>query len=57
MKKAMTLHLLTKAMAIAELVYELYEHSHYSPDLAPTDFNLFPNFKNNLSGKHFTYLL
>jgi len=34
--------------------YELLEHSPYSPDLAPSDFNLFPKLKLFLAGQRFS---
>ncbi|XP_025154422.1 activating transcription factor 3 isoform X2 [Harpegnathos saltator] len=37
-----------------ELKYELLEHPAYSPDLAPSDYYLFPNLKKFLAGKRFT---
>ena len=33
--------------------YELIPHPVYSPDLAPSDFFLFPNLKKNIRGFHF----
>ena len=33
--------------------YELIPHPAYSPDLAPSDFFLFPNLKKNIRGRHF----
>jgi len=33
--------------------WEILEHSPYSPDLAPSDFHLFPNMKKNLCAKQF----
>lgn len=36
-----------------ELKYDLLEHPPYSPDLAPSDFFLFPKLKKFLSGKRF----
>ena len=33
--------------------YELIPHSAYSPDLAPSDFFLFPNLKKDIRGIHF----
>lgn len=39
---------------LAELRYELLPHPPYSPDLAPSDFFLFPNMKKWLGGKRFT---
>jgi [histone H3]-lysine36 N-dimethyltransferase SETMAR len=43
------------AMAkIHELGFELVPHSAYSPDLAPSDYHLFPNLKKWLGGKRFS---
>lgn len=39
---------------INELKYELLQHPPYSPDLAPSDFHLFPKFKIFLGGKRFS---
>ena len=36
-----------------ELGYELVPHPPYSPDLAPSDYFLFPNLKKWLGGKRF----
>jgi histone-lysine N-methyltransferase SETMAR len=47
-KSALTISKLT------ELKYELLEHPPYSPDLAPSDFHLFPNLKKSLRGKRFS---
>ena len=33
--------------------YELIPHPAYSPDLAPSDYFLFPNLKKDISGRHF----
>ena len=33
--------------------YELIPHPVYSPDLAPSDFFLFPNLKKDIRGLHF----
>ncbi|UYV80436.1 hypothetical protein LAZ67_19000187 [Cordylochernes scorpioides] len=33
--------------------WEIFTHPPYSPDLAPSDFHLFPAFKLHLGGKHF----
>jgi histone-lysine N-methyltransferase SETMAR len=38
---------------INELKFELLPHAPYSPDLAPSDYFLFPNLKKWLSGKRF----
>ena len=39
---------------IKKLMYKLLDHPLYSPDLAPSDYYLFPNPKKFLAGKHFT---
>lgn len=36
-----------------ELNYDLLPHPAYSPDLAPSDFHLFPKLKNFLGGQRF----
>ena len=33
--------------------YKLIPHSAYSPDLAPSDYFLFPNLKKDIRGRHF----
>lgn len=38
---------------IQELKFELVDHPPYSPDLAPSDFFLFPNLKKWLAGQRF----
>lgn len=48
-------HTCAVAMAkIAELKFELLQHPPYSPDLAPSDYFLFPNLKKWLGGQRFT---
>jgi histone-lysine N-methyltransferase SETMAR len=39
---------------LKDLHYEFLEHSPYSPDLAPSDFCLFPKLKLFLAGQHFS---
>jgi len=39
---------------LRDLHYELLEHSPYSPDLAPSDFSLFPKLKLFLAGQRFS---
>ena len=39
--------------AIQEMGFELVDHPPYSPDLALSDFNLFPRLKEHLRGKTF----
>ncbi|GBP47338.1 Mariner Mos1 transposase [Eumeta japonica] len=40
-------------VAIRDAGFELLEHSRYSPDLAPSDFYLFPRLKEYLKGQKF----
>ncbi|KAA5582499.1 hypothetical protein F3H14_37350, partial [Pseudomonas aeruginosa] len=47
-------HTCVKAMAkINELKYDLLSHPPYSPDIAPSDFHLFPKLKSFLGGQKF----
>jgi histone-lysine N-methyltransferase SETMAR len=39
---------------LRDLHCELLEHPHYSPDLAPSDFYLFPKLKIFLAGQRFS---
>ena len=39
---------------LADLGFQCLDHSLYSPDLAPSDYHLFPNLKNQLKGRHFS---
>ena len=39
---------------LRDLHYELLEHPHYSLDLAPSDFCLFPKLKLVLAGQRFS---
>ena len=39
---------------LAYLGFQLLDHPLYSPDLAPSDFHLFPGLKNQLKGRHFS---
>jgi histone-lysine N-methyltransferase SETMAR len=41
------------ASKLDELRFEMLPHAPYSPDLAPSDFHLFPNLKKYLAGKRF----
>jgi len=40
---------------LRDLHYELLEHPPYSPDLAPSDFYLFPKLKLFLAGQRFSF--
>ncbi|EGI70969.1 Mariner Mos1 transposase [Acromyrmex echinatior] len=48
-------HTSLKAMVkLDQLRFELVAHPPYSPDLAPSNYYLFPNLKRWLQGKRFT---
>jgi histone-lysine N-methyltransferase SETMAR len=38
---------------LQEFGWEVFEHPAYSPDLAPSDFHLFPKLKEFLGGRRF----
>jgi len=38
---------------LASLGFQFLDHSPYSPDLAPSDYHLFPGLKKQLIGHHF----
>ena len=38
---------------VEQNVYELIPQTAYSPDLAPSDYFLFPNLKKDIRGRHF----
>ena len=40
--------------ALKECGFEELSHPPYSPDLAPSDFHLFPNLKKHLRGRRFS---
>ncbi|UYV64874.1 hypothetical protein LAZ67_3002223 [Cordylochernes scorpioides] len=42
-----------KVMAMENFKWEIFTHPPYSPELAPSDFHLFPALKWHLGGKHF----
>ena len=39
--------------AVEQSEYELILHPAYSPDLAPSDYFLFPNLRKDIRGRHF----
>ena len=39
--------------AVTKCSFKVLPHSLYAPDLAPSDFCLFPNLKTNLCGRNF----
>ena len=36
------------------MVFQYLNHPPYSPDLAPSDYHLFPGLKKQLKGRHFS---
>jgi len=39
---------------LAYLGFQCLDHPPYSPDLAPSDYNLFPGLKKQMKGRHFS---
>jgi len=39
---------------LAYLGFQRLDHPPYSPDLAPSDYHLFPGLKKQLKGRHFS---
>jgi len=39
---------------LASLGFHCLDHPSYSPDLAPSDYHLFPGLKKQLKGRHFS---
>ena len=39
---------------LAYLGFQCLEHPPYSPDLAPSDYHLFPGLEKQLKGRHFS---
>ena len=39
---------------LAYLGFQFLDHPPYSPDLAPSDYHLFPGLKKQLKGRHFS---
>ena len=39
---------------LAYLGFQRLDHPPYSPDLAPSDYHLFPGLKRQLKGRHFS---
>ena len=39
---------------LAYLNFQCLDHPPYSPDLAPSDYHLFPGLKKQLKGRHFS---
>ena len=39
---------------LAYLGFQYLDHPPYSPDLVPSDYDLFPGLKNQLKGRHFS---
>ncbi|UYV77126.1 RPL19 [Cordylochernes scorpioides] len=49
----LTLRARTTQTLLENFKWEIFTHPPYSPDLAPSDFHLFPALKLHLGGKHF----
>jgi [histone H3]-lysine36 N-dimethyltransferase SETMAR len=48
-------HTSVESVALIRVIgFELPPHPSYSPDLAPSDFHLFPNLKKHLGGQEFS---
>jgi len=45
---------LTTQKKLDYLGFQCLNHPSYSPDLAPSDYHLFPGLKNQLKGRHFS---
>jgi len=39
---------------LAYLGFQFFDHPHYSPDLAPSDYHLFPGLAKHLKVRHFS---
>jgi histone-lysine N-methyltransferase SETMAR len=40
---------------LAYLGFQCLDHPPYSPDLAPSDYHLFPGLKKQFKGRHFSF--
>jgi len=45
---------LSNQKKLAYLGFQSLDHPSYSPDLAPSDYQLFPGLKKQLNGRHFS---
>jgi len=45
---------LTTRKKLAYIAFQLLGHQHYSPDLVPSDYHLFPGLKRQRKGRHFS---
>ena len=45
---------LTTEKKLAYLGFQYLDHPPYPPDLAPSDYQLFPGMKKQLKGRHFS---
>ena len=45
---------LTEQKKLAYLGFHFLDHPPYSPDLAPSDYHLFPGLKKQMKGGHFS---
>ena len=44
---------LVSIVAVCECGFELIDHTHYTPDLASSDYRLFPNMKKHFVGNQY----
>jgi len=52
---APTLRALATQKKMAYLGFKCVDHPPYSPDLAPSDYHLFPGLKKQLKGRKFSF--
>jgi len=45
---------LTTQKKLVYLAFQCHDHPPHSPDLAPSDYHLFPGLKKQLRGRHFS---
>lgn len=45
---------LNRPVLLNSFKWKIFPHPTYSPDLAPSDYHLFPYLKRSLGGVHFT---
>jgi len=50
----LTGHLFITQNKLSYLGFHCLHHPPYSPDLAPSDYHLFPGLKKQLKGRHFS---
>jgi len=53
-KNSRQFHVRSYEGALTYLGFQCLDHPPYSPDLAPSDYHLFPGLKKQLTGRHFS---